>query len=288
MANMIGKGVNSFVGNSMSPSHLEDQAEIEHSERYQQNEHNLIVMNCKCKICEILLKLLDIESDMQISAFLCMLKQSERSSRKGGGISPSSGRDFKKGGRLSPIGSELGDDSIFEDVSKNGKPKLQIDLKHPATSISPIGQLETGDTKKTRNTNFLMSTTHGVTTSQSRKEVDSSINETPRKTPRKKKVSNNKSIQFLYEFIEEKEEEELMEKEKRIVAIEWIQKALEISSFQWKSNEKLICILLDMLLYEDSDLVHKAFELLFRLFSRNNRLSQLLRKVQLMENPEAI
>lgn len=43
-----------------------------------------------------------------------------------------------------------------------------------------------------------------------------------------------------------------------------------------------------MLLYEDSDLVHKAFELLFRLFSRHNRLSQLLRKVQLMENPEAI
>ena len=80
----------------------------------------------------------------------------------------------------------------------------------------------------------------------------------------------------------------MMEKEKRIIAIEWVQKALETCSFDWKKNEKLICILLDMLLYEDSELVHKAFELLFRLFSRYNRLSQLLRKVQLMENPEAI
>lgn len=61
-----------------------------------------------------------------------------------------------------------------------------------------------------------------MTTSLSKKGPESSINETPRKTPRKKKANNSKSIQFLYEFIEEREEEELLEKEKRIVAIEWI------------------------------------------------------------------
>lgn len=48
--NMMNKGLPSF-GNSMSPTHLEDQPDLEHSERYMQNEHNLIVMNCKCKIC---------------------------------------------------------------------------------------------------------------------------------------------------------------------------------------------------------------------------------------------
>ena len=68
-------------------------------------------MNCKTKICEILLKLMDIENDMQISAFLCMLKRSEKNSRKAG-FSPRSARGGK-GSELSPIGSEMGDDSIF-------------------------------------------------------------------------------------------------------------------------------------------------------------------------------
>ncbi len=73
--------VSNNYGASGNPSELEDQPDIERSDRYTQNEHNLIVMNCKRKICEILLRLLDIENDMQVSTFLSLLKQSEK--RKG-------------------------------------------------------------------------------------------------------------------------------------------------------------------------------------------------------------
>ena len=69
-------------GVSGNPSQMEDQVEIEKQERYEQNEHNLVVMNCKRMICEILLRLLDLENDMQISAFLALLKRSERNARQ--------------------------------------------------------------------------------------------------------------------------------------------------------------------------------------------------------------
>ncbi len=172
--------------------------------------------------------------------------------------------------------SDLDEESIFGKESKS-KPHLQAEMRNGTSSGTPIQEIESASKQKSRNKMTLLST-QGRTQSLGgvlleKKDQSCSINETPRKSPRRKKQNSSKEMHFLYEVIEEREEEEMLERGKHILGVEWLQRALETASFDWKRNEKLVCILLDLLLYEDSDLVHRAFELLFRLFSRHNRLA---------------
>ena len=54
------------------------------------------------------------------------------------------------------------------------------------------------------------------------------------------------------------------------------------------SERDFVCILLDLILYEDTYLVSNAFQLLVRFFSQNRALFQIANEVQLLQDKNAI
>ena len=72
--------------------------------------------------------------------------------------------------------------------------------------------------------------------------------------------------------------------------INWMNKAFEDKNLDLEriSARDFVCILLDLILYENSDLINNAFKLLVRFFQQKNAIVELATEVQLLEDEQEI
>ena len=173
--------------------------------RYEKTQDNLVIMYCKEEICDILLRILEIENDLKISLFLGFFKDSVESNMVMDGY----------------------DDSYGGSVANKVFPK---DMSRRNFGDESVEQ------------RYLSQKTGAV-----KNPIDDSD------------------------------------------AIKWIEKVLMGEQlFDAFLQGSYVCILMDLLAYDYTNLNNKAFELLLKFFNQRSTLIELLEQIQLLEKSDSI